>query len=234
MDIIQRTSDVKSFRFPRPADFAFKPGQFLFVTIKDGQEELKKHFSISSSPTDTGYVEFTKRLTGNRFSNVLNALQVGSWARIDGPYGSFTFEGEYAKVAMLTGGIGITPLMSICKYCTDKGLSTDIVVIYSNHTTSEINFRAELEELQARNKNLKVAISITNNDPSWKGANGRITAEKIRKEIPDYAERLFLVSGPMSMVQDMVGILKEMGIQQERIKQDLFTGFQSGPSPVGQ
>ena len=227
-DIIQRTHAVKSFRFPRPPDFVFKPGQFLFIAIKDGQEELKKHFSISSSPTDAGYVEFTKKLTGNRFSNALDALKVGSWARIDGPYGGFTFEGEYEKIAMLTGGIGITPLMSICKFCTDRGLGTSISLLYSSHTTADIAFRAELDELQARNKNLKLVLSITDVDPSWNGVKGRINAEMVKKEIPDFNERIFFVSGPVSMVQDMVGMLKQMDIKQERIKEDLFTGFDLG------
>ena len=50
----------------------------------------------------------------------LKAAKVGDWARIDAPYGAFTFEGEYPKIALLAGGIGVTPFMSICKNATDK------------------------------------------------------------------------------------------------------------------
>jgi len=75
-DVIQRTHNVKSFRFSRPSSFNYKPGQFLFVTLKEGEEELKKHFTLSSSPTED-FIEFTKKLTGHRFSNLLDSLQVG-------------------------------------------------------------------------------------------------------------------------------------------------------------
>lgn len=64
----------------------------MFITIRSGKEELKKHFAISSSPTERDFIEFTKKLTGHRFSDALNALKVGDWARIDATYGGFTFE----------------------------------------------------------------------------------------------------------------------------------------------
>ena len=53
-DIIQRTHDVKSFRFRTKEDVDFKPGQFFFVTIKIEGMERTKHFSFSNSPTESG------------------------------------------------------------------------------------------------------------------------------------------------------------------------------------
>jgi len=75
----------------------------MFVTIKSSGEELKKHFTILSSPTEDEYIEFTKKLTRHPYSNALELLKVGDWALIDAPYGNFTFEGEYEKLAILTG-----------------------------------------------------------------------------------------------------------------------------------
>ena len=86
-EIIPRTADITSFRFPRPAEFAYKPGQFFFVALKQDGKELNKHFSFSSSPTETGFIEFTKRLTDHEYSMALKAAKVGDWARIDAPYG---------------------------------------------------------------------------------------------------------------------------------------------------
>ena len=77
----------------------------------------------------------------------LKAAKVGDWARIDAPYGQFTFEGEYPKIALLAGGIGITPFISICKYATDKRLDTKIALFYGCRTEADIAFRQELEEL---------------------------------------------------------------------------------------
>lgn len=59
-DIIPRTYNVKSFRFARAGSMNFKAGQYMLVTLKTGEQEARKPFSISSSPTEKGYVEFTK------------------------------------------------------------------------------------------------------------------------------------------------------------------------------
>ena len=114
-DIIQRTHNVKSFRFSYPSSFSYEAGQFLFATLKKGKEELKKPFTISSSPTEE-FIEFTKKLTGHEFSNMLNSLQVGDYIKIDAPYGKLVLDKQQKKICMLSGGIGITPLRSICRY----------------------------------------------------------------------------------------------------------------------
>jgi len=92
VEIIKRTHDVKSFRFSRPSSFDYKAGQFMFVTIESKNGELKKHFTLSSSPTERGFIEMTKRLTGSSYSITLDSLQIGDKAKIDAPYGKFTFD----------------------------------------------------------------------------------------------------------------------------------------------
>ena len=68
-EIIPRTHNVTSFRFPRPAALEYKAGQFFFITLKADGRELKKHFSFSSSPTEKAHIEFTKKLTDSDFSS---------------------------------------------------------------------------------------------------------------------------------------------------------------------
>lgn len=225
-EIFQRTQGVKSFRFPRPPELDFKAGQFLIITLKDGSEEITKHFTISSSPTERGYIEFTKKLTGSRFSNALDTLHPGTWARLNAPFGKFTFEGEFQKLGMLTGGIGITPMRSICKYCTDTKLKTDIAILCSCHSTNDILFKEDFEEMQKQNKRLKFSYTLTNSFENWGGLKGRIDAQMIRQEIPDYADRIFYISGPPYMVDTMVNVLKTLGLTNEHMKIELFLGYQ--------
>lgn len=224
-EIIQRTHDIKSFRFNRPVGFDYKAGQFMFVTITVLGEKVRKPFTISSSPTEKDYLEFTKKLTGHDFSNELDAMDVGDTLDIDGPYGNLTFEGEYDKIALLSGGIGITPMISICKYCADVGLDTKVTMIISNKAQQDIVFGDELDQMKRENKNLKVFHTLTRADDDWEGCRERICESLIIREMPDYKEYTFYLCGSPVMLDSMVSILDSLGIPKEHIKQESFVGY---------
>ena len=223
-EIIPRTYNVTSFRFPRPATLNYKPGQYLFVTIKSGGKNLSKTLSLSSSPTEKEHIEFTKKLTDSEFSNTLKTLKVGDWATIDAPYGKFTFEGENEKIALLAGGIGITPFRSICKYCIDMRLTVKITLLYGNRSESDIVFKKELEEMEKQNENLKVVFILNEASSAWKGATGVIDAELVKKEVPDYKERAFYACGPPPMVQAMEKLIRDLGLPLTQLRLEAFTG----------
>jgi len=229
LNIIQRTHNVKSFRFKIKEDVDFKPGQFFFVTLKIDGTERTKHFSFSNSPTEKGYVEFTKRITDSEFSKALNRLNIGDWARLKMPYGSFTFEGEYEKIAFLSGGIGITPIRSICKFATDSILPTDMVLLYGNNREEDIIFRQDLDNMQAVNKNLRIVYTLTSPDidrKTWQGRIGYIDDKMIKEEISDFNERVFYICGPPRMVESLINILRnKLGVQQDKIKIENFVGY---------
>ena len=238
--VIKRTHNVKSFRFLVKEEVDFFPGQFFFVSIKIGIVSSRvetKPFSFSNSPTEKGYIEFTKKLTGSEYSNALDKLKAGDWARLRLAYGQFTPKGicskggagEYFRLAFLSGGIGITPIRSICKFITDRRIPVDIVLLYSSNTPEDIVFREDFAEMQAANKNLKVIDTITlpNDSLSWPGRIGRIDEAMIKEEIPDYDKRLFYISGPSGMVEAMKEILTgELKIAVQKIKTENFSGYE--------
>ena len=228
-DVIQRTDNVKSLRFRVEEDVDFKPGQFFFVTIKVEGTERTKHFSFSNSPTEKGYIEFTKRITGSEFSGALDGLKAGDWARLKMPHGSFTFEGEYDKIAFLSGGIGITPIRSICKFATDMRLPTDIVLLYGNKKEQDIIFGQDLDEMKRVNKNMRIAYTLTSQDigrQAWHGRTGYIDEKMIKEEMPDYKERTFYICGPPKMVGSLVNLLdNKLSIQEDKIKTENFVGY---------
>jgi len=224
-EIIPRTRNVTSFRFPRPPELDYTAGQFFFVTLKADGKELKKHFSFSSSPTEKTHIEFTKKLSDSDYSAALKALKPGDWARIDAPYGKFTFEGEHQKIGLLAGGIGITPFKSICQYCTDKHLDTKVTLLYGNRTESDIAFRKELETLQQQNKNLKVVFTLNEAASNWKGSTGLITADMIKKEVPNYEETMFYTCGPPKMVEIMEKLVAQLDLPDTQLKREYFTGY---------
>ncbi len=156
----------------------------------------------------------------------LKAVRVGDWARIEAPFGQFTFEGEYPKITLLGGGIGITPFMSFCKNAADKGLSSEITLFYGCRTPEDIAFRKEFEDLAQKNKNLKLFLVVNQPTPDWKGATGIINADMIKQQLPDYQENMFYTCGPPPMVEAMEKLVENLGLPKDKLKREYFSGYQ--------
>jgi glycine betaine catabolism B len=224
-EIIPRTYDVTSFRFNRPQDFDYKPGQYILVTIKGDTKELTKPFTISTSPTEATVIEFTKKLTDHEYSMALKSKKIDDWARIDGPYGKLTFEGEYPKIALLAGGIGITPFRSICKYAADKQLNAKITLFYACSTEEDMIFKEDFATMAAQNKNFRAILTLSQATPQWTGMKGRITADLIKQQLPDYQEHIFFACGPPPMVKAMETLVESLGLLKSQFKQEQLTGY---------
>ena len=213
-----------SYRFPRPDELGYRAGQYMLVTIKRGEKELLHPFSLSSSPSEMNYVEFTKRLTESEYSKTLRAAKPGDWARIDAPYGTFTFQGEYPKIVLLAGGVGITPFRSMCRYCTDKQVSSSIILLYGNRTENEIAFKTEFEEMQKENLNLRVVFILNEANSHWKGLTGFITTDLIKNLVPDYRERIYYACGPPGMVKAMETTVASLGLPPSHLRLEVLAG----------
>lgn len=225
-DVIQRTYNVKSIRLEASDDKAFKPGQYLIVKIKSGGKELIKALSISSSPTEKGYIEFTKKLTQSEFSNALDRLNKGDLIRVRYPLGAFTFEGEYPKLAFLSGGIGVTPIRSICKNAVDKNIGADMVLIYGNRSAKDIVFRDDFDLMQKQYPKLKIVHVLCESAAEIECVIGVINSQVIKNNIPDYLERRFYLCGPPGMVEAMKNILlNELMVTKENIVTEKFAGY---------
>jgi ferredoxin-NADP reductase len=224
-EVIQRTYNVKSFRVAMDNTVDFKAGQFLSVWLKPGKE-YQRYLSISSSPTEKGYLEFTKKITESEFSKTLNSLKAGDQVGIEYPFGKFTLDDPQAKIAFLSGGIGITPIRSICKYAVDKKLDTDIILVYANRSIKDIVFREDFELMQGQYPKLKVSHVLSEPATGFKCCLGRIDHQIIVDEVPDYAERKFYLCGPPAMVESMKKILsEELSLPQTNIITENFEGY---------
>jgi len=197
----------------------------MAVTLTVQGQPQTKYLSFSNSPTEKGYGEFTKRITQSDFSRVLNGMHPGDKLAVKMPMGKFTLDEKDRKMAMLSGGIGITPLRSICKYIADQSLPVDVVLFYGNRNIDEIPFKDDLDSMP---ENIRVIYALDEVPPDleWAGEKGMITEEMIRRRIPDYSERCFYVCGPPGMVKCLMGLLKdELAIPGERVKQENFAGY---------
>jgi glycine betaine catabolism B len=224
-EIIPQTADCYSYRFSRPEGFDYKPGQYMLYKIEVGAKELIHAFSFSSSPTELDYIEFTKKFTANEYSLALKNMKLGDVATVEAPYGKFTFEGEHPKIALLTGGIGITPFRSIIKYCSDRQLSTSIILFYGCRSPADIAFKTDLDRLQMQNPNFKTIYIVNVPNAEWKGSVGNINEEMIKKEMPDYKDRVFYACGPPGMVAAMTNLIQGLAIPESSLKLENFAGY---------
>ncbi len=228
VEVIQRTRDAASFRFDDRGEVSFRPGQFFQLFLEWRGEKLDHWFSFSSSPTENGYFEFTKKLSGSVYSDALRALKPGDRVRVKYPMGKFIYEGEPPRAAFLSGGIGITPIRSICRWLTDTGSPARVRVLYSARTCGDFVFLDDFEEMAGRNPNLALALAVTDEEPppSWTGRKGRICSEMVREEIPDFSEWTFYVCGPPRMVEGMAAMLKDdLRLPPARIVTEDFKGY---------
>jgi ferredoxin-NADP reductase/DMSO/TMAO reductase YedYZ heme-binding membrane subunit len=227
--IIRQTPDVQTFRFASPSGgpmpFQHQPGQYLVISPVINGKKVNRPYTISSSPTQPDYCEITvKREDMGLVSRHLHdTLREGDTINIAAPTGRFIFDGTQAKsVVSIAGGVGITPLMAIARYLTDKGWKGDIYFAYSTKTTNDIIYRKELDDLKARFPNLHVHVTLSRADMDWMGHKGRVTAEFLTKCIPELPTRLVYICGPEAMMAMAVQVLKELGVPAEQIKLEEF------------
>jgi glycine betaine catabolism B len=186
MQIIEETTDAKTFRFVAepPVLFSYKPGQFVTLDLEIDGAQISRSYSISSTPSRPHSLEITvKRVPSSSpdlprglVSNWLNDnLQVGDRLKLSGPMGKFTcFNYPAPKLLFLSAGSGITPMMGMSRWIHDSGADCDVVFFHSARTANDVIFRDELELLATRQQNFHLAISLTGKSSST-GLKGRLS-----------------------------------------------------------
>ena len=234
LEIIEETPDVRTFRFEKPNDFSFIPGQYLMTYFEDTFGKKNRAYSIASSPTNPDFIDLTIKLYG-LFTHHMFSLKVGSTWTLRGPYGKFVLDLERNNDIMLLGaGVGVTPLMSMIRYSTDLQLDRKFLLLYSNKRPKDIIFHQELMEIERLNPHVKVVYTLTRLSDklkeTWPGLNGRINADMVKeqvllwqKELGDNRERpTSLACGPIPMLETQEKVLLELGWPKEEILYEKF------------
>jgi len=238
-DIFYETLNVKTFRLRDlgggPIPFTFVPGQFLTFSAEVDGKRIRRSYTIASAPTQRDYVELTvKREDLGAESRYLHDnVAIGDHLEVSGPAGMFTFTGTEAdSIVLISGGVGITPMMCITRYLTDRAFHGDIFFLYGATTPQNVIFREELEYLRKRHANLHVAITVDRPDETpWTGAVGRISKEFIARNVPEIARRRVHVCGPPAMMEAVKSALVELGVPKGKTKSEAF-GQALGAAPA--
>ena len=233
-DIRQETPDVKTFRVNAPEGgklFEHKPGQCAMVSVPGVGEAM---FSITSSPTNKEYQEFSIKKCGV-LTDYLHELQVGDEITVRGPYGNnFPVDTDLKGKDLLfvAGGIGLAPLRSVINYVLDNRDDYGKVdILYGSRSADDLVQLKEIQEVWMKAKDVNVYLTIDRPQEGWDGHVGFVPA--YLKELELSADKTVLVCGPPIMIKFVLAALTEMGYSKTQAYTTLELRMKCGVGKCG-
>lgn len=198
------------------AGMKFLPGQFAWLTAgKSPFADAEHPFSISSSAARPDRLAFTIKELGD-FTRTIKDLLPGQKVYLDGPFGAFSVDRHphAPQFAFITGGVGITPIMSMLRTLADRGDQRPLLLLYASRDWESIIFREELEALKSK-LNLTLVHVLEKPPADWTGETGFITQSMLDRYLPKEKARNTIeifVCGPPPMMNAVETALVKIGV----------------------
>ena len=192
-------------------------------------------FSITSSPTNKEYQEFSIKKCGV-LTDCLHSLEVGDQITVRGPYGNnFPVDTELKGKDLLfvAGGIGLAPLRSVINYVIDNRADYGKVdILYGSRSADDLVQLKEIQEVWMNTPGINVHLTIDRPQEGWDGNVGFVPA--YLKELNfESAGKVALVCGPPIMIKFVLAALKEMGFSDEQVYTTLELRMKCGVGKCG-
>ena len=224
--------DTYDFIFAPTQKLSFAPGQYMEWTLGHANPDNRgnrRYFTLASSPTENN-LRLGVKIYPKSSSYKKSMLKMDGQTQIVAAQlaGDFTLpENQQQPLVFIAGGIGITPFRSMIKYLIDTRQRRAVTLFYSNRTASEIVYQDVFEQAE-RELGIRTIYTLTDTRKvanGWTGQVGYITPDLIRREVPNYADCLFYLSGPNAMVSTTEKLLHSMGVPARHIRTDFFPGL---------
>ena len=233
-DIRTETPDVKTFRVVGRDGkklFEHMPGQCAMVSVPGVGEAM---FSITSSPTNTEYQEFSIKRCGT-LTDYLHGMTVGEELTVRGPYGN-AFPVETAlkgqNLLFIAGGIGLAPLRSVINYVLDKRENYGTVdILYGSRSMDDLVQLKEIQEVWMKTPGVNVYLTIDREQEGWDGHVGFVPS--YLKELEFATDKTVLVCGPPIMIKFVLAALGEMGFEKTQVYTTLELRMKCGVGKCG-
>ena len=233
-DIRIDTPDVKTFRVVTPdgkKPFEHIPGQCAMLSIPGVGEGM---FSITSSPTNEEYMEFSIKKCGC-VTEWLHSMEVGQQITIRGPYGNgfpvdTVFTGK--DLLFIAGGIGLAPLRSVINYCRHwRDRYGKIDIVYGSRSKADLVDYNEIITEWTGDSNIEVHLTIDREQPEWDGHVGFVP--NYVKELGFDTNKLAVLCGPPIMIKFTLAGLIELGFEKTQIYTTLEMRMKCGIGKCG-
>ncbi len=238
IDVVRETADAVSVAFEVPAnlkqDYKYKQGQYLTLKFNIKGEELRRSYSICSSPVDENELRVAiKKVKDGRASTYINDnLKIGDMVEVMIPMGNFFTEMNAVNkknYVLFGGGSGITPMLSILKTVLKSEPNSRITLFYGNNDESSIIFKKQIEQLSVVNSDRLNVVHVLNTPPEGhpEKLKGMMTKEKNIELVKDYVDvsldNEYFICGPGLMMENVVNALKELKINETKVHIEYFT-----------
>lgn len=207
-------------------DFSFEPGQFAWIKSGTTPFGIGQHpisFSSSGDVPPGGQVRFTIKNLGDWSGEQVPAIQPGDRMWIDGPHGVLSSDREQGMGYILVGGgIGITPLYSMCQTMAERGDARPVVLFYGGEDWGSLTFREELEQM-GDSLDLTIIYVLARPDDGWEGETGFINQDIIKRYLPEQYKRfVYFVCGPKPLMDAMEEALPALGVPSDKVFSERF------------
>jgi predicted ferric reductase len=198
--------------------FEAEAGQFAMWRFLDGKRWWQAHpFSISAVP-DGRRLRITVKSIGD-FTSAIHTLKPGTPILVDGPFGKFTERPLNPKVLLIAGGIGITPIRPLAEEMAADGF--DVRVLYRAHSVGDLVFKNEIDALSARH-GVRVDYLVTQTGGRQTRRDSWFSPATMTRLVPDIADRVVYVCGPIGMAAAVRTSLKAIGVPSNQIRTEAF------------
>lgn len=249
--IIEETTDAKTIVFDIPTDakdkFSYKQGQYLTLCFNIKQQEVRRAYSMCSSPLETDIAVTVKRVEGGLVSNHINSnLSVGDTVNVMPPEGRFftKLDPEGNKTYYLfASGSGITPIYSILKTIIEEEPKSTVFLLYGNRDEDSIIYKKSMDALASRYsgqlviehilsqpkavKGKGLFASFKKGTINWQGKVGRIDENSVLKFLEDNPlrskEAEYFICGPGGMIDATEKALWSNDVAKKSIHAERFT-----------
>lgn len=221
--VFPETSDITTFRMARPEGFSFSAGQFTSVKVLIDGKPVVRCYSVSSAPDAAGYFEISVKRQGLMSGALHASIRPGSTVSVKPPAGGFSYpSGDARPLALLAGGVGITPLMSMLRHAVHSNPTRPVTLLYSVHTHGDVAFRDELGLLAKRHPQAKIVVTTTRGPHTTECLSGRIDGRMINEHVDEISNTIFMICGPGPMIDGITTTLAELGVPDSQIRSEAF------------
>lgn len=220
LEVVTETPDTRTFVLrPGLGWRRHRAGQYTMIEVEIDGVRVRRCYSLSSAPFNPQLAITVKRVPGGRVSSWLHQhVRAGDVVHLGPATGSFVLPvATPKKILLLSGGSGITPVMSILGELAAQCAIRDVVFVHHARSRSDIVFRQELAAIARRHLGLRAVFHL-DDDPA---GPGRFDETQLARVVPDFAKRATFLCGPGGMMARVEAMWTRAGCA-DRLQRECF------------